>query len=75
MLGLKESLNRMAKVSSMRWYGHALRREKEYVLLKALQFELLGRRGREQPKQNVEKPSRKDVEEKWNGEGRCIQSR
>jgi len=27
MLSLEESLDRMAKASSMRWYGHVLRRE------------------------------------------------
>ena len=27
-LGIKESLDRMAKASSMRWYGHALRKER-----------------------------------------------
>jgi len=33
MLGLEESLDRMAKVSSMWWYGHVLKREDNYVLL------------------------------------------
>jgi len=46
MLGLEKSLDRMAKVNSMRWYGHVLRREGNNVLLKALHFELLGRIGR-----------------------------
>jgi len=41
MLGLEESLDRMAKASSMQWYGHVLRREDNNVLLKALHFELL----------------------------------
>ena len=27
MLGIKESLGRMAKASSMRWYGHVLRKK------------------------------------------------
>ena len=27
MLGIKESLDRMAKACSIRWYGHVLRKE------------------------------------------------
>ena len=38
MLGIKESLDRMAKASSMRWYGHVLRKEDENVIVKALKF-------------------------------------
>ena len=36
MLGRKEPLDRMAKASSMRWYGHVLRKEDENVIVKAL---------------------------------------
>jgi len=43
MLGLEKFLDRMAKASSMLWYGHVLRREDNNVLLKALHFKLLGR--------------------------------
>ena len=49
MLGIKESLDRMAKASSMQWYGHVLRKEDENVIVKALKFEVSGCRGR--PKQ------------------------
>ena len=42
MLGIKESSHRMAKASSMRWYGHVLRKEDENVMVKALQFEVSG---------------------------------
>jgi len=35
MLGLKESLDKMVKASSMRSYGHVLRRKDNNVLLKA----------------------------------------
>ena len=38
----------MAKASSMRWYGHALRKD-ENVIVKALKFEVSNGRGR--PKQ------------------------
>jgi len=34
MQGLEESLDKMAKESSMQWYGHVLRREENNVLLK-----------------------------------------
>ena len=51
MLGIKESLDRMAKASSMRWYGHVLRKEDENVIVKALNFEVSGSRGRGRPKQ------------------------
>ena len=49
MLGIKELLQRMAKASSMRWYGHVLRKKDENVIVKALKFEISGSRGR--PKQ------------------------
>ena len=37
MLGINESLDWMAKASSMRWYGHVLRKD-ENVIMKALKF-------------------------------------
>ena len=46
MLGIKESLDRMAKGSSVRWYGHVLRKEDMNVITKALNFEVSGSRGR-----------------------------
>ena len=36
MLGIKEFLDRMAKASCIRWYGHVLRKEDENVIVKAL---------------------------------------
>ena len=53
MLGVEESLDRMAKANSMRWYGHVLRKEDEIVMVKALKFEVRGFRGR--PKQTWKK--------------------
>ena len=50
MLGIKESLDRMAKSSSIRWYGRVLRKEDENVIVKALKFEVSGSRGRGRPK-------------------------
>ena len=56
MLGIiKDSLDRMAKESSMRWYGHVLRKEDENVIGKALKFEVSGSRGRGKPKRTWKK--------------------
>ena len=53
MLGIKVSLGRMAKASSIRWYGHVLRKEDKNVIVKALKFGVSGRRG--SPKQTWKK--------------------
>ena len=55
MLGIKESLDRMAQASSMRWYGHVLTKEDENVIVKVLNFEVSGSRGRGRPKQTWKK--------------------
>ena len=44
MLGLKETVLQMAKANGVRWYGHVLRRDDGYVLRKALEFEVKGKR-------------------------------
>ena len=46
MLGIKESLDRMAKASSMRYYGNVWRKEDENVMVKALKFEMSSSTGR-----------------------------
>ena len=50
MLGLKKSLEKLAKASRVRWYGHVLRREENNILRKALEFSVSGRRKRGRPK-------------------------
>ena len=45
-LGIKESSDRIAEASSMRWCGHVLRKEHKNVIVKALKFEVSGSRGR-----------------------------
>ena len=55
MFGIKESLDRMAKANSIRWYGHVLRKEDENVIVKALKFEVSGSRRRGRPKQTWKK--------------------
>ena len=64
----------MAKASSMRWYGHVLRKEDENVKVKALKFEVSGSRGRGRPKQTRKKTIREWDEEKWTGESGCMWS-
>ena len=46
ILGLKETVVKMAKANGMRWYGHVLRRDDGHVLRKALEFEVKGKRKR-----------------------------
>ena len=49
MLGLKETLNKMAKANGIRWYGHAIRRDDDNILKKAMMLEVNGQRKRGQP--------------------------
>ena len=44
MLGLKETVVKMAKANGVRWYGHVSRRDDGHVLGKALGFEVRGTR-------------------------------
>ena len=50
MLGLKETINRLATANGVRWYGHVLRRNGDSVLRAALDLEVSGRKKRGQPK-------------------------
>ena len=38
MLGIAQALGRMAKASSMLWYGHGLRKENENVIVEGLEI-------------------------------------
>ena len=58
----------MAKASSIRWYGHGLRKEDENVIVKALKFEASGSRGRGRPKQTWKKQVENEM--KKNGLGK-----
>ena len=44
MFGLQETVLQMAKANRVRWYGHELRRDDRYVLRKASEFEVKGKR-------------------------------
>ena len=61
MLGIKESLDRMAKASSIRWYGHVLRKQNENVIVKALKFEVSGSREGGRLKQTWKKQVENEV--------------
>ena len=50
MLGLKETIDRLATASGIKWYGHVLRRDNDIVLMVALDLEVNGRRKRGRPK-------------------------
>ena len=49
LLGLKDTLDGLARASGVRWYGHVLRRDNGDVLRRALDYEVAGRRGRWRP--------------------------
>ena len=70
LMGIKESLDRVAKASSIRWYGHVLRKKDENAIVKALKFEESGRRGR--PKQTWKKQVENEMKKKWTGKRGCM---
>ena len=51
MLGLEETLDKIAKVNGVLWYEHVVRRDDDNVLKKASMLEVNGQRNRERPKQ------------------------
>ena len=50
MLGLKETLDIMAKTNGVRWYGHVIRRDDDNILNKPMMMGVNGKRTRGQPK-------------------------
>ena len=61
MLGLKETLDKMAKANGVRWYGHVVRRDDESILKKAMMFEVNGPRKRGRPKQTWKKQVEENI--------------
>ena len=47
MLYLEETLNKMAKMNGVLWYGHVVRRDDDNVLKMALMLEVIGQRNRQ----------------------------
>ena len=50
MLGLKETLDRMAKADGVRWYGHVIRRDDDNIMKKTMMMEVNGQRKQGRPK-------------------------
>ena len=55
MLGLKETLDKMAQANGVRWYGDVVRRDEESILKKAMILQVNGQRKRGRPKQTWKK--------------------
>ena len=75
MLGLKETLDRMAKANGVRWYGRVIRRDDDNIL-KAMIIEVNGERKRGRPKMTWEAGGRERDKNRvsWRSnetEGRC----
>ena len=51
LLGLKETLDKMAQANGVRWCGHVVRRDEESILKKAMMLQANGQRKRGRPKQ------------------------
>ena len=49
MLGLKETIDRLATANGVRWYEHVLRRDDDSVLRVALNLEVSGKDDRRRP--------------------------
>ena len=62
MLGLKETIDRLATVNGVRWYGHVLRRDDDSVLRFALNLEVSGKRKRGRPKKTWKKQVEEETE-------------
>ena len=61
MVGLKETLDKMAKANGVKWYGHVVRRDDESILKKAMMFEANRPRKRGRPKQTWKKQVEENI--------------
>ena len=62
MLGLKETIDRLATANEVRWYGHVLRRDDDSVLRVALDLEVSGKGKRGRPKKTWKKQVEEETE-------------
>ena len=62
MLGLKETINRLATANGVRWYGHVLRRDDDSILKVVLVLEVSGKRKRGQSKKTWKKQVKEETE-------------
>ena len=65
MLGLMETLDRMAKANGVRWYGHVIRRDDDNILKKAMMMEVNGKRNRGRPKLIWRRQVQESVKKVW----------
>ena len=84
MLGLRETINRLATMNGVRWYGHILSRDDDSVLRVALDLEVSGKRKQGQSKKTWKKQVEEETEkiglkkehalnrDKWRDEVRAI---
>ena len=57
-----ERLGMKMRESRLRWYGHVMRRDQEYVGRRVMEMELLGKKKRERPKKRFLKVVKEDME-------------
>jgi len=58
MLGLQDTVDKLARADGVCWYGHGLRKDKGDVLRRASDFKVNGRRGRKtwrHPEEDIRK--------------------
>ena len=84
VLGLRETIDGLAKANGVRWYGYVLRREEDNVLKKALRFTVEGQRGRGRPRKTWKRQVEESIKNvglkkedaldraKWNGGAKLI---
>ena len=49
-MGLKKTLDRMAKANEVRWHGHVIKRDDDNILQKTMMMGVNGKRKRGRPK-------------------------
>ena len=62
MLGLKETIGRLATANGVRWFGHVLRRDDDSVLRVSLNLEVTGKRKRGRLKKTWKKQVEEETE-------------
>ena len=62
MLGLKETIDRLATANGVRWYGHVLRKDDDSDLRFALNLKVSSKRKRGRPKKTWKKQVEEETE-------------
>ena len=71
LLGLKYTLDGLARASGVQWYGHVLTRDSGDVLRRALNFEVARRRGHGRPNMTMEETSGEAYQSNWTEKAGC----